>query len=47
MPPFVEYSLTDSGKDLRPVLDAMIGWAAKNRDVTSGSLSKVMEDQLQ
>ena len=47
IPPFVEYSLTDSGKELRPVLDAMIGWAAKNRNASSCSLSTVREDQLQ
>lgn len=42
IPPFVEYSLTDSGKELRQVLEAMIGWANKNRDVTSGSLNTIM-----
>jgi DNA-binding HxlR family transcriptional regulator len=47
IPPFVEYSLTDSGKELRPVLDAMVSWALKNRELTSLSLSPVMEDQLQ
>ncbi len=31
IPPFVEYSLTDSGKELKPVLDAMVSWAMKNR----------------
>ena len=47
IPPFVEYSLTDSGKELKPVLDAMVSWALKNREKTSLSLSPVMEDQLQ
>jgi len=47
IPPFVEYSLTDSGKELRPVLDAMVGWANKNRSVTTNQLSTVIEDQLQ
>jgi len=47
IPPFVEYSLTDSGKELRQVLDAMVGWALKNREVTSVPLSPVMEEQLQ
>ena len=47
IPPFVEYSLTDSGKELRPVLEAMVGWALKNRDITSVTLSPVMEEQLQ
>jgi DNA-binding HxlR family transcriptional regulator len=47
IPPFVEYSLTDSGKELKPVLDAMVSWAMKNRGKTSLPLSPVMEDQLQ
>jgi DNA-binding HxlR family transcriptional regulator len=47
IPPFVEYSLTDSGKELRPVLDAMVGWALKNREITSVQLSPVLEAQLQ
>jgi DNA-binding HxlR family transcriptional regulator len=47
IPPFVEYSLTDSGKELCPVLDAMVGWALKNREKTSVALSPVMEEQLQ
>jgi DNA-binding HxlR family transcriptional regulator len=47
IPPFVEYSLTDSGKELRQVLDAMVGWALKNREITNSRLSPVMEDQLQ
>jgi DNA-binding HxlR family transcriptional regulator len=47
IPPFVEYSLTDSGKELCPVLEAMISWALKNREVTSVPLSTVMEEQLQ
>jgi DNA-binding HxlR family transcriptional regulator len=47
IPPFVEYSLTDSGKELRQVLDAMVGWAFKNRAATSSTLSPVKEEQLQ
>jgi len=47
IPPFVEYSLTESGKELRSVLEAMISWANKNRNVTSNSLNTVLEDQLQ
>jgi len=47
IPPFVEYSLTNSGKELKLVLDAMVSWAMKNREKTSLSLSPVMEDQLQ
>jgi DNA-binding HxlR family transcriptional regulator len=47
VPPFVEYSLTDSGKELRQVLDAMVGWAMKNREIASVPLSPVMEEQLQ
>lgn len=47
IPPFVEYNLTDSGKELRPVLDSMVGWALKNRGKTSEELSPVLEEQLQ
>jgi DNA-binding HxlR family transcriptional regulator len=47
IPPFVEYSLTDSGKELCPVLDAMVSWALKNRDLTNSQLSPVTEDRLQ
>jgi len=47
VPPFVEYSLTDAGKELRPVLEAMVGWANKNRSTTTIPLSPVMENQLQ
>ncbi len=47
IPPFVEYSLTDSGNELKPVLEAMIGWAFKNRNLTAIPLSPVMEEQLQ
>jgi len=47
IPPYVEYSLTDSGKELHAVLEAMVNWALKNRNLTEAPLSKVMEDQLQ
>lgn len=47
IPPFVEYSLTESGRELRPVLEAMIGWAIKNRELTTTPLSPLMENQLQ
>jgi DNA-binding HxlR family transcriptional regulator len=47
IPPFVEYSLTDSGRELRHVLDAMVGWALKNREITSVALSPVTEEQFQ
>ncbi|MNU92568.1 putative HTH-type transcriptional regulator YybR [compost metagenome] len=30
MPPHVEYSLSDSGKDIIPALDAMAVWGLKN-----------------
>jgi DNA-binding HxlR family transcriptional regulator len=31
VPPKVEYSLTPAGKSLRPVVDAMVKWAARKR----------------
>jgi len=31
VPPYVEYSLTQSGSELRPVLEAMVNWASKNQ----------------
>jgi DNA-binding HxlR family transcriptional regulator len=30
VPPHVEYSLTDSGKELKPILKSMATWANKN-----------------
>jgi len=47
IPPFVEYSLTNSGKELRQVLEAMVGWANNNREIRSNPLSPMMENQLQ
>jgi DNA-binding HxlR family transcriptional regulator len=47
IPPYVEYSLTESGKELRPVLEAMVGWAQKNRKLINNEPGKVMADQLQ
>lgn len=32
IPPFVEYSLTEPGKELKCVLDAMVHWANSNRE---------------
>jgi DNA-binding HxlR family transcriptional regulator len=32
VPPFVEYSLTDSGKALKNVLEAMVNWANNERE---------------
>ena len=31
IPPKVEYSLTDRGKSLMPILDALCEWGDKNR----------------
>jgi DNA-binding HxlR family transcriptional regulator len=31
VPPKVEYSLTPAGKSLKPVVDAMVKWAARKR----------------
>jgi DNA-binding HxlR family transcriptional regulator len=30
VPPYVEYSLSKSGKDIQPILDAMAKWGMKN-----------------
>jgi len=30
VPPHVEYTLTESGKELAPVMNAMVGWANKH-----------------
>lgn len=32
VPPYVEYSLTDKGETLRPVLDALCDWGNENKD---------------
>ena len=32
MPPRVEYSLTDLGKTLRPVIDAMWTWGEEHKE---------------
>lgn len=29
VPPHVEYNLSEAGKELAPVMDAMVGWATK------------------
>lgn len=45
IPPYVEYSLTETGKELQPVLDAMVGWALKNRNF--GIQAPLFELELQ
>jgi len=45
IPPYVEYSLTETGKELQPVLDAMVGWALKNRNF--GIQAPLLELELQ
>ena len=47
VPPFVEYSLTESGKALKPVLDAMVSWAQINRETAAAQLHELPEEQLQ
>ena len=47
IPPFVEYSLTVSGQELRQVLEAMVGWANKNRTSERLPLSPIMVNQMQ
>lgn len=36
VPPKVEYSLTDLGLSLKPVLDSMVAWGNENRDKVLG-----------
>ena len=36
VPPKVEYSLTDLGLSLKPVLDSMIAWGNENRNKVLG-----------
>ena len=47
VPPYVEYSLTDAGKALKPVLDAMVSWAQYNRETAPVQLHELPEEQLQ
>lgn len=44
VPPYVEYSLTRSGEELRPVLEAMARWAIKDSKRTALPYSKKIED---
>ena len=37
VPPKVEYSLTEIGRDLCPVLDAILEWAERRREVTEST----------
>ena len=36
VPPKVEYSLTDLGLSLKPVLDSMVAWGNENRNKVLG-----------
>ena len=36
IPPKVEYSLTESGKSLMPILDEMYKWGEENKDLICG-----------
>ena len=33
-PPFAEYRLTEEGRDLAPLIEALTGWSARRRVVT-------------
>jgi DNA-binding HxlR family transcriptional regulator len=36
VPPKVEYSMTDHGRTLMPILDAMVAWGEKHRIANGG-----------
>lgn len=38
VPPKVEYSLTDYGRTLTPILDAMAAWGAGHRDSVGSAM---------
>ncbi len=40
IPPKVEYSLTERGKSLMPILDALCAWGSANREEPCGSLRR-------
>jgi DNA-binding HxlR family transcriptional regulator len=44
VPPFVEYSLTKSGKALRPILYEMAVWAANSKNKNSNNYRKNLTD---
>jgi DNA-binding HxlR family transcriptional regulator len=44
VPPFVEYSLTKQGRELGPVLEAMVNWATKNNKAEKAAHSKPKND---
>lgn len=43
VPPRVEYSLTNSGKDLMPHLDHLVGWALDNMEEINEAREKYLE----
>jgi len=44
VPPYVEYSLTRPGKELRPILESMAQWAIKDGKRTGLLYSRKMEN---
>ena len=39
VPPRVEYTLTETGRSLKPILDSMVAWGTDYKNTTAGKLS--------
>ena len=39
VPPRVEYTLTETGRSLKPILDSMVAWGTDYKNTTAGKQS--------
>ena len=38
VPPRVEYTLTETGRSLKPILDSMVAWGTDYKNTTAGKM---------